>query len=92
MTKVELIKAVANETGLTITSVSRMMDQTLAIISDELNKKQVVTIKDFGTFSIKERKSRNGINPATKEKIVIPAKEVVCFKPASKIRYYSTKL
>lgn len=44
-----------------------------------------VAIIGFGTFSVTKREKRTGTNPRTKERITIPAKSTVRFKPGSEL-------
>ena len=54
--------------------------------SNRVVKSGKVSILGFGTFSVKQRAARTGINPLTKEKIKIKAKKVVSFKPSKSLK------
>lgn len=86
MNKTELIKAVATGANLTQADAKAAVEATLNAIADSLKKEESVALLGFGTFSINERPAREGINPATKEKIQIPAKKVVKFKAGSQLQ------
>ena len=58
----------------------------VSIIGDTLASGEEVELQGIGTFKLSERKERNGINPSTKEKIVIPASKPVTFKTSSTIK------
>lgn len=85
----EIVKDIAKQTGKPMTQVSEIIDAFLCGISDTLNENTIVTIRDFGSFRLSQRSERTSHNPITGEKMTIPAKEVVTFKPAKKIRAYS---
>ena len=85
MKKVELVEAVATATGLTKADSTRAIDATIAAITDALVKGDKVPLVGFGTFSVAKRAARQGINPATKKAITIPAKSVVKFKAGSEL-------
>lgn len=85
MNKTELIKAVAVGAQLTQAQAKAAVEATLDAIADSLKKEESVALLGFGTFSINERPAREGINPATKEKIQIAAKKVVKFKAGSQL-------
>lgn len=55
-------------------------------IAKAVVKSGKVSILGFGTFSVKQRAARTGINPLTKEKIKIKAKKVVSFKPSKSLK------
>ena len=85
----EIVKEIAKKTGKPLTEVSEIVDAFLCGLSDTLNEKVAVTIRDFGSFRISQRSERTGRNPRTDETVVVPAKEVVTFKPAKRINLYS---
>ncbi|MDO5074609.1 MAG: HU family DNA-binding protein [Bacteroidales bacterium] len=85
MNKTELIAAVAAQAGLTKEKAKAAVDAMLDAIADSIKKEQKVAILGFGTFSVNERPAREGINPATKQKIQIPAKKVVKFKAGAQL-------
>ena len=74
MNKAELINAIAEKANLTKADAKAALDATLAAISDAVANNDKVALIGFGTFAVVEKGARTGINPATKEKIVIPAK------------------
>lgn len=86
MNKTELIKAVAAGANLTQADAKAAVEATLNAIADSLKKEETVALLGFGTFSINERPERQGINPATKEKITIAAKKVVKFKAGAQLQ------
>jgi len=50
------------------------------VLSDELKKGEKVALLGFGTFEVKKKAAREGINPLTKQKIKIAASTVPAFK------------
>lgn len=80
MNKSELIEKIAANAGLTKADSKKALDATLAAIKDALAADEKVALVGFGTFAVSERPAREGINPATKEKIQIAAKKVAKFK------------
>ena len=83
MTKKELIKAIAEKAELTTSQATAALDATLeAIKVSVVANDEAVQLIGFGTFQSKEKPAREGINPATKEKIQIPARKVATFKPS----------
>lgn len=84
MNKTDLVNAIAAE-GLTKADSKKALDAVLNAISGALKEGDKVALLGFGTFSINERPAREGINPATKEKIQIAAKKVVKFKAGAEL-------
>ena len=84
MNKTELVQAIADKTNLTKVQAKAALDATLMSIAGALKKEDdKVTLIGFGTFMVIKKDARQGINPATKEKITIPARKVVKFKPGT---------
>ena len=85
MNKAELIKAIAEKAGLSKADAKNALDATIEVISEAMVQNDKVALIGFGTFSVSEKAERTGINPATKEKITIPAKKVVKFKAGAEL-------
>ena len=85
MNKTELIEKIAAGSGLTKADSKKAIDATIAAIKDALIAGDKVALIGFGTFSVNERPAREGINPATKEKIQIEAKKVAKFKAGAEL-------
>jgi DNA-binding protein HU-beta len=86
MNKSELIAAVAEATGLTRKAVNDVVDATLEAIADTLSRGEKVSLVGFGTFEVRDRAARSGINPATKEPIEIPASKSPAFKAGKQLK------
>lgn len=82
MNKTDLTNEIAAKAGLNKTQARQALDACLESIAQALANEDKVQLLGFGTFAVTERPERQGINPATKEKITIAAKKVVKFKPA----------
>lgn len=86
MNKAELIASVAEKSNMTKKAASDAVEAVFATISESLAKEEKVTIVGFGTFEVRHRQARKGVNPATKEEIQIPATKVPAFKPGKSLR------
>lgn len=86
MNKKEMIDAIAKKAGISKKAANDAIDAMIDGITTSLKKNKPVTLIGFGTFSVKNRKARKGINPQTKEVIKIKAKKVPHFKPGSKLK------
>ena len=85
MNKTELVKAVAAQAELTQAQAKAAVDAVVASVKDSLVKGEAVQLIGFGTFSVVEKPAREGVNPATKEKIQIAAKKVAKFKAGAEL-------
>ena len=86
MNKTELIALTAEQTGMTKKDTERCVNAAIDAITASLAKGEKVQLSGFGTFEIKERESRLGRNPRTKEEIEIPATRVPQFKASKALR------
>ena len=85
MNKTELVEKIAASAGLSKVDAKKALDAAVAAIKDALVAGDKVQLVGFGTFSVNERPAREGINPATKEKIQIAAKKVAKFKAGAEL-------
>lgn len=86
MNKADLIKAVAEKAGLKKKEAAKVLEAFETTVQEELAAGGKVQLVGFGTFSVVDRKQRNGVNPKTQESIVIPAKKAPKFKPGSVLK------
>jgi len=80
MNKTELVQAIAENANLTKVQAKAALDAAMAAVEGALIAGDKVSLIGFGTFQVIKKDARQGINPATKAKIEIPAKKVVKFK------------
>ena len=66
----------------------QLMEDILEIILSNLKKHKKIKISNFGTFSLRLKKSRLGRNPKTKEQKIISERNVVLFKPSKDFKNY----
>ena len=86
MNRTTLAAKVAEKTGLSKKAAKAAADATLDSINEALAAGETVQLIGFGTFSVRERAARNGINPKTKEKIQIAATKVPAFKAGKALK------
>lgn len=83
MNKTDLVNEIAAKAQLNKVQAKAALDACLESISQALVNEDKVQLLGFGTFAVVEKGARTGINPQTREKIEIPARKVVKFKPAA---------
>ena len=86
MNKSEFVAQVAELTRSTKVEAEQYTNALLKVLQDSLIRGENVQFAGFGTFETKTKKSRNGINPKTKESITIPSRKVVNFRAGSKLK------
>ena len=85
MNKTELIDKIAASAGITKDQAKAALNATTNALKDALIAGDKIQLVGFGIFSVNERPAREGINPATKEKIQIAAKKVAKFKAGAEL-------
>ena len=86
MNKTELVGQVAAKTGMTKKDVEKVVSAFFATVEESLKEGDKVQLVGFGTFEVRERKSRKGRNPQTGEEINIPAARVPAFKAGKALK------
>ena len=86
MNKAELVEAIAKKTGFPKSQIDEILREQITIVGKTLKKKEAVQLVGLGSFKPTKRKAREGVNPATGERIKIKAKTVVKFVPSSNLK------
>jgi len=86
MNKSELIEALSEETTFSKKDIAKVLTSFTRIVERTLKKGEKVSLTGFGTYWISRRPERMGINPATKEKIKLPAINIPRFKPGKRFK------
>jgi len=86
MNKSEFVAAIAAQAGMSKKDAESFVNAFASCITDALAKNDKVQLIGFGTFEIRTRAAREGINPQTKKKITIPASKSPAFKAGKALR------
>ena len=86
MNNKEFIADLANRTKLGSREVSSLVDATVSAIISELKEENTITVPGFGSLEVKKKLERVLVNPTTKQKMLIPPKMVVNFKPNTSLK------
>ena len=85
MTKQQLVEAVSVMTGRENAEVENVLEAVLRSIAEALSANDRVDLRGFGSFTVKDKKERQGRNPRTGETITIAAKRDASFKPGQEL-------
>ena len=86
LTKKNLVNLVYMQIGFSKQIAENLIDEFFSLIVKNLRKEKKLKISNFGTFSVREKKSRIGRNPKTKEEKNISKRNVVLFKPSKELK------
>ncbi len=87
MTKKEIVKTISEECGLTQLKTKEIVQKTFEAIIDTLveDSRHRIELRNFGVFEVKKRAARKARNPRTGDRVDVPAKYVVTFKPGKEM-------
>ena len=91
LTKKDLVNSVYMQIGFSKQISENLIDEFFSLIITNLKNEKKLKISKFGTFSIREKKSRLGRNPKTKEEKKISKRNVVLFKPSKEFKEFINK-
>ena len=86
LTKKDLVNLVYMQLGFSKQISENLIEDFLSTIVINIKSEKKLKLSKFGTFSIRQKKSRIGRNPKTKETKVISSREVVLFKPSKEFK------
>lgn len=86
MTKTDLIAQVAANTEMTKKEAERAVNAVFEALGSALANGEKITVSGFGSFEVRERARRQGINPRTREPITIEASRNIVFKPGKSLK------
>ncbi|MCA1959664.1 MAG: HU family DNA-binding protein [Desulfomonile sp.] len=86
MTKAELVTNIAQQAGISKKAAGMALDAIVVAIQDVLKKGERIRIADLGSFSVVERKARQGVNPRTGKPIKIPSTKAPKFTAAKALK------
>jgi len=81
MTKKDMAKTIAEAAGVTQAQAQDILRRVFNGIIETLVEKGRIELRNFGVFEVRKRKPRQARNPRTGEKVSVPARAVVTFKP-----------
>ena len=86
MNNKEFIAELASRTGYTQDESQRMVKSVIELMGKSLEAGDPVSVSGFGTFEVKKRLERVMVNPSTGQRMLVPPKLVLNFKPAANIK------
>lgn len=91
LTKKDIVNSLYMQIGFSKKISENLLEDVLSNIIDNLKENKKIKISNFGTFSIRKKKSRLGRNPKTKEKKIISERNVVLFKASKDFKEFINK-
>lgn len=92
MTNKELIAELAKRLDLTQSQTSKLLEDGISVISENLAEVNSINIQGFGLFETKKKQERVSVNPVTKQRFLVPPKLNPVFKPGPVVKEKLKKL
>ena len=86
MNKGQLVEKVAEKANLSAKDSAAAVNACMDVVKETLSAGESISLVGFGTFEVRERAAREGLNPRTKEKLTIPAVKVPAFKAGKSLK------
>lgn len=86
MNNKEFISELSRKTGYSNKEASQLVSSVLGIMTQELQEGKSVVLQGFGTFEVKKKLERVSVNPVTQQRLLIPPKLVLSFRPSTLLK------
>lgn len=86
MNNKDFIAEVARRSGMTSKDASSLLATLVSEVSDKLENGNIISVQNIGTFEVKKKQERVVTNPSTMQRMLVPPKLIINFKPASALK------
>ena len=86
MNNKEFIAELSRRLGYTVKDTSSLMVALVAEMTEELEDENVIAIQNIGSFEVRKKQERGVVNPATQQRMLVPPKLVINFKPSTSFK------
>ena len=86
MNNKEFISELARKLGYTNKDATQLVSSAIGVMTQELQEGKTIAIQGFGTFEVKKKMERISVNPTTQQRMLIPPKLVLSYKPSTNLK------
>ena len=86
MNNKEFTSELSRRLGYTLKDTSELVTSLLSDMTRQLEEGNMISIQGFGTFEVKKKAERISINPASKQRMLVPPKLVLSYKPSNTLK------
>lgn len=86
MNNKEFTSELSRRLGYTVKDTSELISSLLSDMTQQLEEGNVITVQGFGTFEVKKKAERISVNPTTKQRMLVPPKLVLNYKPSTLLK------
>ncbi|MBR4922685.1 MAG: HU family DNA-binding protein [Bacteroidaceae bacterium] len=86
MNNKEFISELARKLGYTNKETTQLLSSAIGVMTQELQEGKLIAIQGFGSFEVKKKMERISVNPTTQQRMLIPPKLVLSYKPSTNLK------
>lgn len=86
MNNKEFISELARKLGYTNKDTAQLLSSAIGVMTQELQEGNTIAIQGFGIFEVKKKMERISVNPTTQQRMLIPPKLVLSYKPSTNLK------
>lgn len=86
MNNKEFTSELSRRLGYTVKDTSELISSLLSDMTQQLEEGNVIAVQGFGTFEVKKKAERISVNPTTKQRMLVPPKLVLNYKPSTLLK------
>ena len=86
MNNKEFISELARKLGYTNKDTAQLLSSAIGVMTQELQEGKTIALQGFGTFEVKKKMERISVNPTTQQRMLIPPKLVLSYKPSTNLK------
>lgn len=86
MNNKEFISELARKLGYTNKETAQLLSSAIGVMTQELQEGKLIAIQGFGSFEVKKKMERISVNPTTQQRMLIPPKLVLSYKPSTNLK------
>lgn len=86
MNNKEFISDLSQKLGYTNKDITKLVSSFISIMTQQLQDGNTISIHGFGSFEVKKKMERISVNPASKQRMLVPPKLVIAYKPSNLLK------
>ena len=86
MNNKEFISELSKQTNLSTSATGKLVNEAIKILEEHFEQNDVVSFSSFGSFEVKKKMERISVNPTTQQRMLIPPKLVLSYKPSTNLK------
>jgi DNA-binding protein HU-beta len=86
MNNKEFVTELSIRLGYSVEDTTQLISSMCSIVAEELEEGNFLSVQNFGSFEVKKKSEKILINPSTQQRMLVPPKLAICFKPSTQLK------